>query len=62
PQRGVDEWSNWGYSNAIRLYLKKGKQEIKISYEPANENMNGNTNEALLDYIRITKLTESPEK
>lgn len=62
PQRGVDEWSNWGYSNAIRLYLKKGKQEIKISYEPANENMNGNINEALLDFIRITTLTESPEK
>lgn len=62
PQRGVDEWSNWGFSNAIRLYLKKGSHEIRLSYQSSNENMNGTTNEALLDYWRITALPATPLK
>lgn len=56
PQRGVDEWSNWGYSNAVQVAMKKGKNMLTLSFEPANENMNVDINQAMIDYIRITKI------
>jgi hypothetical protein len=56
PQRGVDEWSNWGYSNPVQAYFKKGKHVITLSYEMWNENMNGNINQAMLDYLRVTRI------
>lgn len=56
PQRGVEEWSNWGYSNPVRVILKKGKHIITLSFEPANENMNVDVNQAMLDAVRITKV------
>ena len=28
PQRGKEEWSNWGYSNAIKVKLAKGLSTI----------------------------------
>jgi hypothetical protein len=62
PQRGVDEWSNWGYSNAVRVYVTKGSHQIQLSFKPENENMNGAVNEAMLDYMRILKLPEEPKK
>jgi len=56
PQRGREEWSNWGYTNFQQVTLKKGKNEIALSFEPNNENMNGEINQALLDEILIIKL------
>lgn len=56
PQRGKNEWSAWGMSNAIQTKLTKGKHIIKIHFDTANENMNGDINEAILDYLRIVKL------
>lgn len=56
PQRGNEEWSNWGYSNPVKATLKKGRHILKLSFEPANENMNGAINQAMLDYVRITRL------
>lgn len=56
PQRGVDEWSNWGYSNPVQASLKKGNHTIILSFEPANENMNGEINQAMLDFVRIIKI------
>ncbi len=56
PQRGSAEWSNWGYSNLLKVNLGKGSHKIKISYEDFNKNMNGEINQAMLDYIRIFKL------
>lgn len=56
PQRGVQEWSNWGFSNSIKLKLEKGKHTFALSLDPANENMNGEINQAMLDYLRVTKL------
>ncbi|MDD2797652.1 MAG: hypothetical protein PHV20_03570 [Bacteroidales bacterium] len=55
PQRGDGEWSNWGLSNAIGVKLNKGKNTISIIFESANENMNSETNQALLDEIVILK-------
>ncbi len=56
PQRGKDEWSNWGFSNALKVHLTKGEHIISISLEDANENMNGEINQAMIDYFRIQYL------
>ncbi len=56
PQRGVDEWSNWGYTNAVLVQLPKGTHQFTLAYEPANTNMNGTVNQAMLDYLRVQKI------
>jgi hypothetical protein len=56
PQRGVKEWSNWGFSNPILVRLEKGPQKLSLAFEPANENMNGEVNQAMLDYMRLTRV------
>lgn len=57
PQRGKDLWTLWGYSNAVRVSLKKGSNTLVLSYEPDNENMNAQgINRAMLDYVRLVKI------
>jgi hypothetical protein len=56
PQRGVKEWSNWGYSNSVQVNLKQGKNQIQLSLKDFNDNMNLEINQAMIDQIRITKL------
>jgi len=56
PQRGVEEWSNWGFSNPIVVQLAKGKNVLTLTYEPANTNMNGAVNQAMLDYLRVRRV------
>ncbi|WP_036679145.1 alpha-L-rhamnosidase-related protein [Daejeonella oryzae] len=58
PQRGNEEWSNWGYSNSVKVRLKKGKHTLRLNFEPANENMNLEVNQAMLDHMRIIKLID----
>ncbi len=55
PQRGKDEWSNWGFSNSVKLPLTKGIHHFSIRFEDWNENMNGEINQAMLDYVRLIK-------
>lgn len=55
PQRGKDEWSNWGNSNSISVQLKAGQHEIKLVLTSENENMNGETNKALIDKMFLIK-------
>jgi hypothetical protein len=56
PQRGTNEWSNWGYTNAVHVKLLKGKHQIKLSFEPSNENMNGEINQAMLDAVSVYQI------
>ncbi len=56
PQRGKGEWSNWGWSNSMKLPLTKGLHHISITFEPWNENMNGDINQAMLDCLRLIKI------
>jgi hypothetical protein len=56
PQRGKNEWSNWGFSNSVMVHFEKGNQTITLGLEDHNENMNGETNQAMLDYLRILKI------
>ncbi|MFA9391498.1 MAG: hypothetical protein ACERKD_16935 [Prolixibacteraceae bacterium] len=53
PQRGTNEWSDWGYSNFIEVALKKGSNTLSIIFEDWNVNMDGEINEALLDYVYV---------
>ncbi len=53
PQRGKDEWSDWGFSNSRLIQLRKGKNTVVISFEPWNNNMNVDVNTAMLDFIRV---------
>ncbi|MCB0643050.1 MAG: hypothetical protein KDC44_15480, partial [Phaeodactylibacter sp.] len=56
PQRGQDEWSDWGFSNSREVRLKQGPNTIKLHFEDWNNNMNVDVNTALLDYLRIIQL------
>jgi hypothetical protein len=56
PQRGVNQWSDWGYSNAITVSFHKGRNQIKLELKGNNANMNGGVNQAMIDYIRIIPL------
>ncbi|NWJ50361.1 MAG: glycogen debranching protein [Bacteroidetes bacterium] len=56
PQIGLDEWSNFGYSNHCEVPFVKGKNIITLKYLPFNENMNIDVNTAMLDGVRIRKL------
>ncbi len=56
PQRGVDEWSDWGFTNPVKIQLKKGQNKIILKFEDWNTNMDGELNEALLDYLRLIKM------
>lgn len=55
PQRGQDEWSDWGFSNQRSVTLNKGDNTIKIHFEDWNNNMNVQENTAMLDYLRLIK-------
>lgn len=57
PQRGKGEWSNWGYTNGIKVRLNKGKHTLALQFKPANENMNSDINEAMVDHVRLIKIS-----
>jgi Bacterial alpha-L-rhamnosidase 6 hairpin glycosidase domain len=56
PQRGRDEWSNWGYSNSVKISLDKGLNKISILFKDYNENMNETVNQAMIDNLRLIRL------
>ena len=56
PQRGVGNWNDWGYSNTLRIPLSAGRHTVTIDFRPENNNMNINTNHALIDEIVLEKL------
>ncbi|MEM9362319.1 MAG: glycogen debranching protein [Bacteroidota bacterium] len=53
PQRGKDEWSEWGFSNSVEVSLIAGTNLLKIHFEDWNNNMDVDINTAMLDYLRI---------
>lgn len=56
PQRGPDQWSKWGYSNSIQTKLNKGDHLVTLQFTESNENMNLETNQALIDHMRAVLL------
>jgi hypothetical protein len=57
PQRGKNRWSEWGWSNVLRVPLHAGAHTLTLSFTPFDENMNRHANTALLDAARLTRLT-----
>jgi hypothetical protein len=56
PQRGTNEWSDWGFTNGVNVSLTKGAHVFKIVYEAQHMNMNGEINEAMIDYVRLVRI------
>lgn len=56
PQRGTDEWSDWGWSNSYKVSLRQGGNRIRIDFDDWNINMNVDVNKAMLDQMRLVKL------
>lgn len=56
PQRGKEEWSNWGFSNSVQVTLAKGKHVITVALNNVNDNMNETVNEAMLDYLQVVRI------
>ncbi len=56
PHRGVGNWSDWGNSNSLLVPLKAGRHSLTIDFRPENNNMNINTNHALIDQIIVEQL------
>ena len=56
PQRGTNDWGNYGFSNVNQIKLPKGPHQFQLSFEDWNENMNGDINEAMLQYLRLIKI------
>ena len=59
PQRGKNEWSNWGYSNTVKVYLTNGTHKINLSFDAYDDNMNVETNQAMIDNMQIVELNDS---
>lgn len=53
PQRGEDNWNEFGWSNVITVDLNKGKNKLKLKYNDFDQNMNGEINNALLKSVKI---------
>lgn len=58
PQRGMDEWSDWGFSNPLPVFLKKGRNHFTLKFESWNNNMNVDVNRAILDSFRLMRVAD----
>ena len=58
PQRGTDRWTDWGYGTGLRLELPAAEYTLRLLLlSPQDENMDGRVNTALLDHLRLTRLS-----
>lgn len=58
PQRGQGQWSDWGFSSTLIVHLDKGSYPVTLKLQAVNENMNGQVNEAALDYMRVISVPQ----
>lgn len=56
PQRGADTWDLYGWSNPVKVYLKKGRHKIGLRYLNENININIDTDRAHLKSLRLVQL------
>jgi len=56
PQRGLDDWKNYGWSNPVKVYLKKGNHKIGLRYLTENININIDLDKAHVKSLRLTQL------
>jgi len=53
PQRGLHQWTDWGYSNSVKYYFPVGQHQIELNYYDSNQNMNIIENVAFIDHLRL---------
>lgn len=58
PTRGVANWNDWGITNPVHVHLTPGEHVVNIYFADSNENMNLDTNHAIIDCAYFTYLAE----
>ena len=58
PQRGLDDWTSYGWSSPVKLYLKKGTHQVALRYLEKNININIDLDKAHVKSLRLTQLAE----
>ena len=56
PQRGQDKWTDFGYTSHQTAELTAGPHTFTLSFQPWDENMNGEVNRAFVDSLRLTRI------
>lgn len=56
PQRGMNSWNDWGWSNKVSVQLKRGNNLFSLRFEKEDENMNIEVNGAELKQLRVIKI------
>jgi len=56
PQRGTDNWSDWGMSSSQIVSLTQGPHKFELKFEPYDENMNFDVNRAVLGNMLLTPI------
>lgn len=56
PQRGLDDWKNYGWSTPVKVYLKKGSHQLALRYLEKNININIDLDKAHVKSLRLTQL------
>jgi hypothetical protein len=54
PQRGKDQWDDWGASNTLLLRLFAGTHRIELRLTDHDINMNGDVNRAAISSLMLT--------
>jgi hypothetical protein len=54
PQRGANEWNNWGFSSHQIAALSTGRHQIELRMNPADTNMNGEVNRVQIAAVVLT--------
>lgn len=55
PHRGKGNWDEYGWSNTLRARLAPGTHTVTLDFRPENENMNIETNHAVLGGLRVER-------
>jgi len=53
PQRGLHQWTDWGYSNSVKYFFPAGQHKVELNYYDFNQNMNVVENVAFIDHLRL---------
>lgn len=56
PQRGENNWKEWGLSNSIVIKLTEGEHVAGLLFTPSDNNMNAEHNSAFVKEIRFSLL------
>ena len=54
PQRGVDNWDEWGRTSPLAIQLEKGKHTFMLRFEAENDNMHIDINDFRLKGLELT--------